>query len=149
MSADYQYAVLLVIHSPTMPLSELAAQLGMQPSHCSHSKGDPHLSKKKPAWDSTLFKIESPLPVTATLEQHINVILSSLSDRARSFLNAMPSGCTAYLDAGVIVNTHQVASPSIELPSPIMRALAERGLDLLITMYPAGPGPTVESDSNC
>jgi hypothetical protein len=141
MNPNYQYEMLLVIDSSTMSLSELAVEVGVHPSPCSHGKGDPHPGKKKPPWDSTALKIESPLPITAKLQEHINAILSSLPERARNFLEAMPHGCSAYLDAGVIVNTHVVSFPHVQVPAVTLRALGKRGIDLVITMYPSGPGP--------
>jgi len=144
MDANYEYLVLFVIQSETLTLSELAAQVGVQPALGSHSKGDRHPGKNRPPWDSTALKMDSPMPETSRFQDHVDAILSSLPDPVRDFLNHIPNRCSAYLDVGMMVNIRHVFFPHISMPAPQMRALSDLGIELLITMYPGGPSPTPE-----
>jgi Domain of unknown function (DUF4279) len=130
MKAFRKHIVSIACVTPSASLDQLSKTIGAEPSSSSHDRGTP-----RPAgdvWDVTVWKFESSLPSTASLEEHVDDVFKRLSLASIKRAVQLIGDMKVYLDVAVITD---MAACSACFSVATIDTLQRLGASAEITFY--------------
>jgi hypothetical protein len=133
-----EYDISFEICTKSMNLSELSTIIGLDCSEDSHEMGNPRGRKR--IWEETYWKLFSSEPRMASIEEHLENILSQimrskmLRPESRS---RFPNDCSFYLSIGVFFDEDSKDN-LLEISPQIMERINNYELDIEVCLYPSG-----------
>ncbi len=121
----------LRISSSALSTADIARKLAMSPTK-SYEKGEPLGADQRKTRDQSLALFESDALPNAPLQEHIAAVLKSLAHR-ESVLEELSRECSVDL---FCMYSSVSGQGSCELDPHLLRELADRGLPLVIDLYP-------------
>lgn len=122
----------LKVTSRRLSLVELAARLGQEPGSGSHDKGDLRIDGSP--WTVTVWRANARDAGVPLLTQCLQV-LRDMPRECVELLAGEPEEVSVSLDVAAF---YEGAYFNIVLPSGLIRELSSKGVDLEMTVYPAG-----------
>jgi hypothetical protein len=128
--------------------AELSARLGITPDKAA-TMGDPHPRRPERRYPRGFWVVDSPLPPSAPLEDHLTVLLDRLEPH-RDALDASRIAWAAYVGFLCTLSSDLHSSDNLScnlsLPPDLLRRVTALGAHLDISFYCDGVGRTA-SDS--
>jgi len=130
-----QLMVSLDICSKSLMVAELSARLDCVPSRDSHNRGDhrPSLNSQGRLWDTTVWRLDSKLPSSASLEQHLAGILKQCPPAKLFHPGILPEDCEVWLSVGVLFDG---ANAVVPISPKELETISDYCATLEITCYP-------------
>jgi len=126
------FSVCLLVESPSLSLDELSRKLGRPHSSGSHTEGEPHVRQGLPPWSKTMWRFDSAVSKTASLQEHLeNLKVQFPPDELQRLL---PAGCTVNVDIAIFFDTANVSASISRAGIEIMDAY---NAALEVTCYPS------------
>lgn len=124
-----KFLVSFEIASHAYWLADLTAQLGVSPGPTSRERSvDARTGRTRP----TVWKIESKAPEDASLEQHLESVLSSLDEADRLGLAKLRNDTDAYMSIGILAPGPM---GSAIIPASYIKGMSLLSLDLEVVCY--------------
>lgn len=127
-----EFSISLDIISADSSLKDLTAQLGVEPSEASHDRGSPRA--RKSVWEETVWRLESDVPASASLEAHCQSLLAKA--QATGVLESIC--CLQKAEALInIAAFFDTAMCTVTIPRVCLEAIRDYSLGLQVTCYPS------------
>src|SRR5580700_7895408 len=102
------FSVSLLVESPSLSLNELSLKLGRPHSSGSHTKGEPHALQGRPPWSKTMWRFDSAVPKTASLQEHLESL--KIQFPPHELQRLLPMDCAVLVDVAIFFDTVNVST---------------------------------------
>jgi len=125
--------VSLLITTASLDLVGLSKRLGCEHSPGSHDKGAPRTAGR-PAFDRTIWRLDSSAPNSAPLTKHCEAISTKLSAKEVLHPGRLPQDAKIYLDIAAFFSE---ASCTVNVPMECVDFAKSYNAEIEVSCYPS------------